>query len=169
MTDSTTPAKVTARPDPSECRSKTGRWGALACVAFLPAACSPSSADPAVAEGRTLYEENCQTCHGDGGRGDGPMAASLPVQPANLMEHLAHHTMTELTRLVTGGIPPAMPPVDLTQADVGLIVDYLWTLVPADEVGALRGMQRRMEEMGRGTGSMPGMPMDSSGAGMPGM
>jgi aromatic ring hydroxylase len=97
------------------------------------------------------------------------MAESLPVQPARLVDHLGHHTMAELTRLITGGVPPAMPPAPVNQGQIGLIVDYLWTLVPEDQVEALRAMQLQMEEMGSGMGSMPGMQMDHSQGDMPGM
>jgi len=126
--------------------------------------CGPGE-DPELVAGRTLYDENCQMCHGDSALGDGPMASSLPVPPVNLMEHLGHHTMAELTRLVTGGIPPAMPPAPVDADELRLIVDYLWTLVPEDEVEALRDMQRQMEMMG--SGAMPGMEMDSSGSATP--
>ncbi len=45
-------------------------------------------ADPrAIARGATLYRRHCQTCHGEDGRGDGPMAAALPHPPADLTHH----------------------------------------------------------------------------------
>jgi mono/diheme cytochrome c family protein len=33
--------------------------------------------------GKATYERDCQNCHGSGGRGDGPAAASLTIQPAD--------------------------------------------------------------------------------------
>ena len=143
--------------DPGVRSGREARGGKSARVALavagglLALGCGPPE-DPNLVAGRTLYEENCVECHGDKALGDGPMAASLPVQPASLMEHLAHHTVAELTRLITTGIPPAMPPAPVDEEEIRLIVDYLWTLVPADQVGALREMQRQMEMMG-----MPGM------------
>ncbi len=45
-------------------------------------------ADPrAIARGATLYRRHCQICHGEDGRGDGPMAAALPHPPADLTHH----------------------------------------------------------------------------------
>jgi putative copper export protein/mono/diheme cytochrome c family protein len=38
----------------------------------------------AIADGEALYAEHCATCHGAGGRGDGPDARRLPVPPADL-------------------------------------------------------------------------------------
>ena len=37
--------------------------------------------------GRRLYADHCASCHGNGGAGDGPGAASLRPRPANLVEH----------------------------------------------------------------------------------
>ena len=34
--------------------------------------------------GAALYRDNCATCHGTAGAGDGPMAAGLPVPPRDL-------------------------------------------------------------------------------------
>ena len=36
------------------------------------------------ASGSTIYADNCAACHGVGGMGDGPMAASLSVSPPDL-------------------------------------------------------------------------------------
>lgn len=38
---------------------------------------------PDIARGKAVYTRHCQICHGDGGWGDGPAAASLKVAPAN--------------------------------------------------------------------------------------
>jgi hypothetical protein len=108
------------------------------------------------------------TCHGEGMRGDGPLASSLPVQPPSILEHLGHHTRAQLVQLVTGGVPPAMPPAAINPEQVQLIVDYAWTLVPESEVAALRAMQEQMEMsggMGMGPAdSAPAMEeMDHSG------
>lgn len=135
---------------------------------LLTLGCGSGTEDVAMSEGQALFQETCIQCHGPQGLGDGPMAASLPVQPASLIEHLAHHTRAQLVQLVTGGIPPGMPPQPLTEEEVLQVVDYIWTLVPADQVEALRAMQQQVEAAG-GMGAMPGMGgmgSDTSG-GMP--
>ena len=38
-------------------------------------------ADPSVAEANKIYKERCETCHGPGGKGDGPGAAALDPKP----------------------------------------------------------------------------------------
>lgn len=42
---------------------------------------------PEVVAGARLYSENCVACHGAGGQGDGPLAASLDPRPNDFHEH----------------------------------------------------------------------------------
>jgi putative copper resistance protein D len=54
-------------------------------------------AAPSVARGAPLYAQNCAVCHGVSGRGDGPLAAKLPIRPADLTEpHLFAHKVGEM-------------------------------------------------------------------------
>lgn len=108
---------------------------------------------PELAEGRALYETNCAMCHGEGARGDGPMAATLPVPPPSILEHLGHHTGSQLLGLIRGGVPPAMPPAPLEEREVQLVVDYVWTLVPESDAAALRAMRDQMEAAERAADS----------------
>jgi len=38
------------------------------------------------AKGKTLFEQNCASCHGAGGKGDGAAAAALTPKPRNLTD-----------------------------------------------------------------------------------
>ena len=42
--------------------------------------------DALVAEGKAIYAVNCASCHGVGGKGDGPAAAALNPKPRNFTE-----------------------------------------------------------------------------------
>ena len=125
-----------------------GRMSRMLAVALLGVGACGGADDelpPELAAGRDLYATHCAMCHGDGATGDGPMAASLPVPPPSILEHLGHHTGSQLLGLIRGGVPPAMPPSPLNEGEVQLVVDYVWTLVPESDVAALRAMRDQME------------------------
>jgi mono/diheme cytochrome c family protein len=48
-----------------------------------------------VAKGKAVYATYCSACHGEGGKGDGPAAASLTTKPRN---HTDGVVMNELTQ-----------------------------------------------------------------------
>ena len=64
-----------------------------------------------IAAGRALFAEHCVGCHGDSGRGDGPVAQDLRAPPADLTaEHIYGHSDGDLFWWITNGIGGAMPP-----------------------------------------------------------
>ncbi|HET9855412.1 MAG TPA: c-type cytochrome, partial [Methylomirabilota bacterium] len=69
-----------------------------------------------IANGAALYRQHCGTCHGAGGRGDGPGGAGLPKPPADLTApHTADHTAGDMFWWLTHGIPVGgMPPFGAT-------------------------------------------------------
>ncbi len=55
------------------------------------------------AAGQQIYAQYCQTCHGEKGYGDGPSAASLPVQPFDLTTHVLLHDEQYLHAVILDG------------------------------------------------------------------
>ena len=55
--------------------------------------------------GEAVYLKTCQTCHGDGGRGDGPTAGGLVPPPADLVVHVPLHPEGDLFGYIHDGIP----------------------------------------------------------------
>lgn len=59
-------------------------------VAWVPATPASFHRSPngfsvaSISQGRALYTQHCVACHGDDGRGQGPLAADQPVWPPNL-------------------------------------------------------------------------------------
>ena len=63
-----------------------------------------------VSRGAPLYAANCTICHGAGGRGNGRVAATLPVRPADLTEeHIFAHKVGDLFWWVSHGKSGVMP------------------------------------------------------------
>lgn len=122
-------------------------WPHLA-VLFVPAYPtsyfqSPSGfAASSIMRGAALYPSHCSACHGATGQGNGPLAANLPVPPADLTApHLWMHSDGELFWWLSHGIEapdgrPAMPgfqPV-LGDDDLWALIDY----VRASNAGLVR-------------------------------
>src|SRR5262245_42021051 len=99
-----------------------------------------------VAEGRTLYESNCASCHGQIGKGDGKLAATLNPRPpaigtASVMSPITPAmTFRKISVGVSGTAMPAFE-ASLTPEQRWNIVMYLGTLQhPAGEVAQGEGL-----------------------------
>lgn len=94
----------------------------------------PAVSPVSVAAGRVIFRTYCATCHGETGRGDGPLAASLPTRPRNLAASRlkAGSEPEQIFRRVAAGIPPVMPAFRV------LPPDSIWALVGFVEAQFLR-------------------------------
>ena len=52
---------------------------------------------PPAYEGRRLYVSYCQLCHGTDGKGDGPLAKTMQISPADLTTTIRARSDTILT------------------------------------------------------------------------
>lgn len=94
-----------------------------------------------VARGKALYETHCAPCHGDQGKGNGPLASQLKPSPRDLtsgiFKYRATHgpipSDTDLLQTMKMGIPgTSMPGWDLlTLNDWKSILSYVKTMIPA--------------------------------------
>ena len=124
--------------------SGTGVLGAAAGLAILfPALLrvgpdtpeiNPILPDPqSIAVGRSLFAENCASCHGSGGRGDGPLAAQLDPPPLDLAVHVPLHSDGELFSFIKWGVDgTAMAGFaeQFDDADIWRLVNFLQTIPP---------------------------------------
>ena len=90
-----------------------------------------------IARGGVLYAQQCTSCHGALGRGDGPMSVSLSMKPANLAEHAAHHRPGDLFWFVAHGLPGTPMPAfaaQLGDTEIWSIVRFLRALSDGETV-----------------------------------
>lgn len=73
---------------------------------FLSAACSRTE------QMETLYAERCLGCHGTSGKGDGPIAASLPVPVPDFRDTVKNKRVYQIRKVIREGkgVMPAFGP-----------------------------------------------------------
>jgi mono/diheme cytochrome c family protein len=97
---------------------------------------NPVESTPASIErGRILFSQNCTMCHGESGRGDGPLAKSLPIPPANLYLHVPYHPDQFFFGIITNGLSGIMPSFanSISETDRWNILNYLRSQFSQDE------------------------------------
>lgn len=63
-----------------------------------------------IAQGRTLFQQNCVVCHGAEGRGDGAAAAALTPKPRNFTQTEGWkngRAPAQIFKTITNGLPPS--------------------------------------------------------------
>ena len=68
-----------------------------------------ASSPESIEQGRMIFLRSCVMCHGESGRGDGPLAATLPIRPANLYDHVPYHPDQFFFSVITNGLSGVMP------------------------------------------------------------
>jgi len=68
-----------------KCSSVTNSFASILSIAALATLLAPMSATAAgdAAAGKVVYTTNCASCHGDSGKGDGPVGQVLQPPPRN--------------------------------------------------------------------------------------
>ncbi|MBM4439318.1 MAG: c-type cytochrome [Candidatus Rokubacteria bacterium] len=102
-----------------------------------PGAGASPAADRDVQAGKVLYDRQCASCHGPGGKGDGPSAGGLATRPADLSDGRLMNPLPDewLVSIIRGGGPaeglaPTMPPFEkfLNPDQTRHVVAYVRTL-----------------------------------------
>jgi mono/diheme cytochrome c family protein len=78
------------------------------------------------AQGKKLFNDKCQICHGANGKGDGPAATGFSPRPANFTNpsFWQGNVDKKITDTIKNG-HGMMPPFDLKPAQIKDIIDYL--------------------------------------------
>ena len=86
-----------------------------------------------IAAGRLRFDEDCASCHGSGGRGDGPLASQLNPPPLDLAVHVPLHPDGALFSFIKWGVEgTAMPSFAerLEDEQIWHIVNFIQTIPP---------------------------------------
>jgi len=109
-------------------RSKTR----IAATALLMAAGLVFTVTPLYAQSAAdIYSQQCTSCHGAKGKGDGPAGQYLNPKPSDFADSLKGKSDDWIAKSITGGGPavglsPVMPPFSSLTADqVKTLVDYV--------------------------------------------
>jgi putative copper export protein/mono/diheme cytochrome c family protein len=91
-----------------------------------------------IAAGEALFLQNCSSCHGPDGHGDGPAAKDLQPPPADLTAgHIYAHSDGDLFWWITHGIGNAMPAFGATLDPTGRwnLIDFIHANADAARFG----------------------------------
>lgn len=78
-------------------------------------------------QGRDIYENKCQMCHGPKGDGNGPAAAAFHPKPANFTGSKLWERKN-VNKIITDAIEHGhglMPPIGLSLGQVKAVIDYI--------------------------------------------
>jgi len=92
-----------------------------------------------IAAGEALFLQNCSSCHGLDGHGDGPAAKDLQPPPADLTAgHIYAHSDGDLFWWITHGIGDAMPAFGATLDPTGRwnLIDFIHANADATRFGS---------------------------------
>ncbi len=102
------------------------RWDVVAYAMSL------SAPEAVVNQGKTIYQQECLSCHGQSGKGNGAQVDSLSTKPTDFTDQafMAQTTSTSLYDAISSGITPDMPAYTSTLSDNDrlALVTYLRSL-----------------------------------------
>ena len=112
---------------------------ALSIMLALAVNCGGKSEEGATEEaaanpGQELFSQNCASCHGDSGAGDGPAGANLNPKPRNYKTPSAEwkngSTAEGITKTLNEGIPGSgmVSYAHLGEENIKLLAEYVITL-----------------------------------------
>jgi mono/diheme cytochrome c family protein len=111
------------------------RWDVIAYAMSL------STTNELIAQGKTLFRENCTACHGLTGKGNGTDAGKLSNRPVDLTSQsiMAQTSASSLYQAISSGIIPDMPAYgnSLDDNERWALVSYLRSLTFAQPAGSV--------------------------------
>jgi mono/diheme cytochrome c family protein len=123
--------------------STRSQWTIAIALAALVAGMAPAAFAGDAAAGKKTYTTNCSSCHGDTGKGDGPVGGALQPPPRDFsMAEFAYDTDgdgekgtdADLTNVIKngamkyGGSPLMAPWTTLSDDDIANLVAFIRSL-----------------------------------------
>jgi len=77
-------------------------------------------------QGKAIYQDKCQLCHGEQGEGNGPLASSFIDPPSNFTKpgFWDENPEQKIMNAIEKGYK-LMPPINLTPNQITKIMDYM--------------------------------------------
>ena len=100
------------------------RWDVIAYVFSL------NTSDDILSQVQTLYTEQCASCHGERGQGDGPDAGELSTSPIDFTDQafMGYKTAADLYQSISGGMGEMHAFADLGEDDRWALTAFLRSL-----------------------------------------
>jgi mono/diheme cytochrome c family protein len=122
--------------------------GVIAAVTLRPKPAPPPEEignDPLLAAGHALYHQRCVSCHGATGKGDGPIAATLPgTPPGDLTDDkwTRGDRPDQVLEVIRNGVPGSQMAGwkgSYSEDELRSVAAYVFHLAGRDVPAALRG------------------------------
>jgi mono/diheme cytochrome c family protein len=108
---------------------------ALSLIAYAEKKNPVEATQDSIAKGQSIYKKNCQMCHGEKGRGDGPAARNLKEKPFDFTQKAKMEKLTdeEMFKVISKGEDP-MPPFErkLSETDRWHVINFIHTFPARD-------------------------------------
>jgi len=102
---------------------------------------APPATDEQLALGKETYVQLCATCHGEGGKGDGPAVAALESKPADFTDdaHSKYYSDQGRIQIINKGVegtPMAAWETVLNEEKIAAVYAYIRSLRSTKETGS---------------------------------